>query len=174
MEHNKSYEENNSTILMEQNGISLISKRTKHINEIFLFVKYQLYQGGGGIWIPVLRKYLGGRAEQSKTMQDLGGVQRRDNELRDRLLRQVRKEQYKQQDCRSVIRRVKWIEHGTKYTIIQQGSTDRKWAEDFTLYPFTTWVCWRTTENNNKTYELGLTSSSCDNLYQQVMLQATM
>ena len=45
VEHNKLYQENNSTILMEKNGISLISKRTKRINEIFLFVKYQLYQG---------------------------------------------------------------------------------------------------------------------------------
>ena len=46
VEHNKLYQENNSTILMEKNVRSLSSNITKHIKARYLFTKYQIYQGG--------------------------------------------------------------------------------------------------------------------------------
>ena len=46
VEHNKLYQYNKSTILMENNGRASISKRKIYIKAIYFFIKDQIYQGG--------------------------------------------------------------------------------------------------------------------------------
>ena len=45
VEHNKLYQDNKITILMEKNGIASISKITKHTKEQYLFIKRHIDQG---------------------------------------------------------------------------------------------------------------------------------
>ena len=63
------YQDNKSTILMENNARASISEITKHIKSIYFLIKDHIKQGGDGSWILFYIKDVGGCTEQSKTRQ---------------------------------------------------------------------------------------------------------